>query len=149
MTRLLHAYRRAVAWLGRHHQPIAHDFEGEGGLAMANIKPFLEAEVGDDAFTWENAGGSWGEYTFETIDPLTTHDDYTLQDISPIVRKRWRLVDVVEITVAAEDDDPHPSLFEDAAPGQEPAAVNPLLAGRVTTGASYEYPTIDLPAREG
>ena len=39
---------------------------------------------------------------------------------------------------------PSPAIVEDTAPGQPPAEVNPLLAGRVTVGDSYNYPTIDL-----
>ena len=50
-------------------------------------------------FVWENATGGWGDYTFETVDPLDTHSDYDLEAISPIIRKRWRLIDVVEINV--------------------------------------------------
>ena len=38
--------------------------------ARRPVKTFFEAEVGDEAFTWENDWGDWGDYRFETVDPF-------------------------------------------------------------------------------
>lgn len=66
----------------------------------AEIKHYAQAEVGDDAYTWENESHTWGDYVFETSDPVETgmvefHDQ--------IIRKRWRLMEVTVIEQPARE----------------------------------------------
>jgi hypothetical protein len=57
----------------------------------ADIKSFSTAEVGEEAYTWENVShGDWGDYGFETECPDQLYDAPLT-----ITRKRWRLVEVV------------------------------------------------------
>lgn len=65
---------------------------------MTIVKPFVEAQVGDEAYTWENANGNWDGYRFETADPIEWHDPDGLREIAPVIRKKWRLIEVVEAT---------------------------------------------------
>ena len=65
-------------------------------MRTATVKPFANAVVGDHAFTWENKDGhDFGEYRFETAgDPRDFYDDGR----SVIVRKRWQLLEIVELS---------------------------------------------------
>lgn len=73
------------------------------------IVPYAEAKIGDHVYTWENAAGDWGgEYLYETVDPLSTHDQYDLAEIGPLTRKRWQLVAIDEIDTALPDDEEEP-----------------------------------------
>lgn len=67
---------------------------GRDLVEAGEVKPFGDAEVGDDAYTWENLGGSWGEYRFETVDPFESGAD---EFETVIIRKRWRLVAIDEL----------------------------------------------------
>jgi hypothetical protein len=58
------------------------------------VKSFSDAEVGDDAYTWELDDGDWGDYKFETVDPQETHEP---GEHGGLIRKRWRLVEVTHI----------------------------------------------------
>jgi hypothetical protein len=72
----------------------------KAATVMAKAVSFLVADVGDEAYTWENGHGDWGEYVFETADPEETGAWQSCMewDSDPVlIRKRWRLVEVVEI----------------------------------------------------
>lgn len=92
------------------HSPLNGDFHGgicsacewertEGPWAEPqwlddNVKTFAEAQVGDHAYTWEPKGShDFGEYRFETAgDPREFYDG-----CGRIVRKRWELIEIVEL----------------------------------------------------
>jgi hypothetical protein len=64
---------------------------------LTGVSSFEKAQLGDEAYTWENGDGDWGEYRFETVDPKSTGAWGEYSDIDgPLIRKRWRLVEVVE-----------------------------------------------------
>lgn len=61
---------------------------------------FAKAEVGQWAYTWENPHGDWGDYTFDTEDPTETG---IAEGCEFVIRKKWLLVEVVEIPIGSED----------------------------------------------
>lgn len=76
---------------------------------MSDVVPFCDAVVGQSAYTWEIAddttGDGWGEYRFETVDPLTTHSRYDWDGDPPtMIRKRWVLAEVETVEFEADDE---------------------------------------------
>lgn len=69
---------------------------------MSGVVEFSDAQLGDEAYTWEHPDGDWGDYKFETINPDGL---YEFWEPTVVVRKRWRLVEVEEITLDDFPDD--------------------------------------------
>lgn len=71
------------------------------------IVAFGDAVVGQFTYTWENADGDWGDYTFETVDPASIYSRHDFGDPElcvPIIRKRWLLVEVTEYQLFEPED---------------------------------------------
>jgi hypothetical protein len=70
---------------------------------MAELVQFDKALIGDEAYTWQMAEGDkfGNDYTFETAgDPQAIWGTERA-----VVRKRWRLVEVVTIPAKETEDD--------------------------------------------
>jgi len=66
----------------------------------ADVVNFCDALLGQEAYTWEIPGSDFGEYRFETADdPRTIYGEE-----APLIRKRWRLIEVVKYEGGQSDE---------------------------------------------
>ena len=84
----------------RYNHPFGKMHPCSYGKVVPSIVNFASAQVGDHAYTWEYEDGDMGDYRFETAgDPRNFHDDHE----TAVIRKRWKLVEVVELPCTLPD----------------------------------------------